>query len=183
MVRLSHPDARRYLHRAADGDLPAEAQAQLQAHLDECAECRAYAEELRALETLLTHALRQRWEHRRPARDLGRPLAQPHRTGWVDRLLQATRPLMQVSSFMIVFAFIVAMMQAYYRPQIAPTQSPAPESAPATAPVTVSTNRLIPAGELVDDQLARYPDSVVEAQTQVNVPLPNPRRFGGAIPN
>jgi anti-sigma factor RsiW len=180
---LTHAEAKRYLHQAADGDLPAETEAQLQAHLAECAECRAYAEELRALETLLTHALRQRWEHRRPARDLGRPLA-PRRAGWAERLLQVTRPLMQVSSFMIVFAFMVAMMQAYYRPQTAPTQLPAPESAPATVPIIIAPRQVQPAEELVDDSLARYPDSVVEAAAlRAPEPLPHPRRVGGAIPN
>lgn len=61
MSPLSHLQARELLQRAADGLLQATQQRQLEQHLAGCAECRAYADELSALETGLRAAMLTHW--------------------------------------------------------------------------------------------------------------------------
>jgi len=57
MTPLSHTQARQWLQQAADGLLNGQQQADLDAHLQGCAECRAYADELKQLEHALRAAL------------------------------------------------------------------------------------------------------------------------------
>jgi hypothetical protein len=188
VVRLSHQDARRYLHQAADGDLSAEVEARLQAHLAECAECRAYADELQAVELLLTRALHARWDHRRPARALNPRLApQPRAATWLREVIRLTGPFMQVSSFMIVFAFVVGLLQAYYRPYAAPTEAPLQEttSQPQSAPSVVRSYPNVPDAGLEQADLDLYRLSDIFAAHPLPVPddAPSPRRVSGMIPN
>jgi peptide/nickel transport system substrate-binding protein len=60
-MSLSHEQAQNYLEAAADDMLGVEATEELQNHLAACAECRAYAAKLEALETLLSQSLQARW--------------------------------------------------------------------------------------------------------------------------
>lgn len=64
MTELTHDQARRYLHAAADGNLSPEGRAALNAHLDACPKCQAYAAEFNWLQSALYRA----WQTRRRAR-------------------------------------------------------------------------------------------------------------------
>jgi LysM repeat protein len=96
MTALSHTAARQAAQLAADGRLDAADQAALDAHLRACADCRAYAAELAAVEQTLRRALASRWEAaaaRGPAPDLAGRLARPgglypmrsSRLDWIGR--------------------------------------------------------------------------------------------------
>lgn len=61
MKSLSHEQARQWIEQAADGILDAEQQTALNEHLKGCAECRAFAAELAALESVLGAALSDHW--------------------------------------------------------------------------------------------------------------------------
>ena len=61
MIEISHKQARRLIRRAADAPLPEEQWNILQAHLESCAECRAYRDQLTTLEKDLSRGLRSRW--------------------------------------------------------------------------------------------------------------------------
>lgn len=61
MTPLTHADARRDLHHGRRW-LDNKAAAALDAHLAQCAECRAYAADLAALEPALARALHARWD-------------------------------------------------------------------------------------------------------------------------
>lgn len=66
MRQLSHIEARQALSVAADGKLDMRHQPALEQHLAECTECRAYAEQLRALEAQLSASLQARWPSQTP---------------------------------------------------------------------------------------------------------------------
>lgn len=61
MTPLSHSQARLWIEQAADGILNLEQQGVLDAHLKGCAECRAFAAELAALESSLSESLKAHW--------------------------------------------------------------------------------------------------------------------------
>ncbi len=61
MTGLTHDQARRNLHAAADKCLNPKERTALEAHLAECAPCRAYADEISWLNAAIARALRGRW--------------------------------------------------------------------------------------------------------------------------
>src|SRR3989338_3324219 len=71
MTEITHAEARQFLNTAADGALDTVGLAQLAVHLERCAECRAYAAELKSLESALASALRSRWDAAAPSAHLG----------------------------------------------------------------------------------------------------------------
>lgn len=64
MIVSRHERARYYMHVGEHLDV--EERATLEKHLDACAECRAYAVELGALQTHLARAMRLRWQGHHP---------------------------------------------------------------------------------------------------------------------
>jgi TolB protein len=62
MTGINHKQAQRYLRAAADGLLRDDQRALLDAHLRECASCRAEADELKALEARLKKNFQARWD-------------------------------------------------------------------------------------------------------------------------
>jgi hypothetical protein len=71
MTRITHEQARHYLHAGRDQLNTAE-RAELDGHLAGCPECRSYAAELASFWPMLTHALRAHWGAPRPAPGLER---------------------------------------------------------------------------------------------------------------
>lgn len=62
MIEISHKQARHLLHIEMDRHLPNEQWTSLQAHLENCVECRAYRDRLGGLEKDLRRTLRSGWE-------------------------------------------------------------------------------------------------------------------------
>lgn len=92
MKPLTHSQAKHWLQAAADGLLAAESQAQLAAHLQQCPECQAYADELHVLEAALSSSLQAHWgQPDLPAgssrqlleRLTGRPAPRPFNLRWL----------------------------------------------------------------------------------------------------
>ena len=62
MPDLNHQQSRNYLHKASDGLLGSVEHIMLDAHLDACPDCRAYSNELNALQNDLHRILHARWD-------------------------------------------------------------------------------------------------------------------------
>jgi hypothetical protein len=145
MTPLSHTQARQWLQLAADGLLNAPQQADLDAHLRGCAECRAYADELKQLEHALRAAL---------VTNLGQPSLSPQAVeNLVDKLKRnvsngpggngssATAGLPKILG--IFLAVILAALALLYGPSIlaggVPTATPTEDQA-ATPTSTHTVN-------------------------------------------
>ena len=61
MKSINHIQARAWTQAAADGQLPASQQEIMNAHLEGCADCRAYAAEIQTLETNIKRTLQAHW--------------------------------------------------------------------------------------------------------------------------
>ena len=61
MAGLTHEQAKRFLHAAADKHLNPKERVALEAHLADCAMCRAYAAELDWLNVAIARALKSHW--------------------------------------------------------------------------------------------------------------------------
>jgi hypothetical protein len=79
MNPLTHAQARAFIQAAADDLLNSSQQQTLQAHLESCLECQAYAAEIQALQITLTRSLQNHW---------GEPQLSPQS---VDRLVQGVK--------------------------------------------------------------------------------------------
>jgi TolB protein len=101
---MTHEQALQRLHAAADGLLGQSERAEFEAHLAECAECRALAAELDSLQLALSHTLRARWDaHPIPA-DLPRKV--------VNRVRQSTlrQPFLRVAGALVGVAALAALI-------------------------------------------------------------------------
>ncbi len=140
MESLTHLEARHYLHAAVDGRLDAEARAALDVHLATCAECRAWAAELDALQLSLAHALHVRWNARTPPPDLPRKvLTHVRRTNIRQPIFKAAGALAGVAA---LIAIITLFSRLFGGPGAQPLSTP---TALLTAQPTSlgSANRLI----------------------------------------
>src|SRR5690349_7056616 len=63
MTGITHKQARRFLYAAADGWIREDQRALLDAHLSDCASCRAEAEAFSLLEARLKQGLQVRWRN------------------------------------------------------------------------------------------------------------------------
>src|SRR5688500_13603827 len=99
MTPLTHAEARQRLH---DGRrwLDNKSLAALDAHLAECAECRAYAQHLETFEPALTRALHARWDGVEAAPATGESAAQRTRA-------RRVHPAFVVAGIGLVVAVIV----------------------------------------------------------------------------
>jgi anti-sigma factor RsiW len=126
MITLSHTLAREYIQQMADGEtLRAEARQALQQHLAECGECRAYAQEIKALHLTLSRAFRDRWEHQ-PLPQRASPLTlRPPARAW--------SPLAQMMVMVTMTFLVLSLLPKWSRlPAVPATLAPTETvSAPA----------------------------------------------------
>lgn len=126
MIKLSHAVAREHIQQLADGEaLSTEARLALNHHLADCAACRTYAQEIRALHVSLTHTFRARWEkHAVPQRV---------RLNLVRRPTPTWKPLLQTMAMLAVVFMALNYLPAGNRLPAAPlSQAPTQTvSAPA----------------------------------------------------
>ena len=62
MIGITHKQARRYINALADNLIEEQEREDLNAHLDTCEECRAYATQMKNLESRLQHSFHHRWD-------------------------------------------------------------------------------------------------------------------------
>jgi anti-sigma factor RsiW len=139
MTTLSHTAAREYIQQLADGEpLHAEAREALNQHLAGCAECRAYAQEIKALHAMLAQTFRARWEHPSvPHRPLPYPLSRPARA-WI--------PLAQVMVMVTMTVLVASLLPGWSGwPAAPPTPWPT-ETVSAPAPVRPTVQAVPDAG-------------------------------------
>lgn len=129
MITLSHTTARDYIQQLADGEaLRVDARQALQHHLAECAECRLYAQEIKALHLTLSRAFRTRWEHQPLPQRAWPPLTRLPTRSW--------GPLAQVMVMLTMTVMVLSLLPEWSRLPAAPP-TPAPTEA-HSAPVIVS---------------------------------------------
>lgn len=169
MAGLTHEQARRRLHAAADkclkpGDRPA-----LDAHLAECRSCRAYAADLHWLNGAIARALRSRWPWRRSPADLAARVRNRVRTEAERRLfLGFAQAVARVGSLAVMAAFVVGLLQGTL---IRLPTDGAPSTLTASA-LTSGYRYNLPQYELASDsEQAAFPAGMFgEADSTTDVP-------------
>lgn len=143
MKALTHTQAREWLQREADGLLEAAQLSRLQEHLQGCAECRAYQQELGLLENMLREGLLAHW---------GRPQLPPGaEKALLEKQIGRTPPRPpNVGRWLLLFgalgaAALLAWQALGSQPQAQATATEQPSSstsapgAPATNPAPAGT--------------------------------------------
>jgi anti-sigma factor RsiW len=112
MTELTHDQARRYLHAAADGNLSAEGRAALNAHLDACPKCQAYAAEFNWLQSALYRAWQTRWRARHPFADMpARVLSSARRAVERKLFLSFANVFAQAGTILVAAMLVVGIFQ------------------------------------------------------------------------
>lgn len=119
MKGLTHEQARRFLHAAADKCLNPGHQAALAAHIADCAACRNYAEELNALHVAIARALRSRWSPpRRPGPSPGDMATRVRHRMWFDAerrlFLACADALVKLGSLAVMAIMVIGLVQGSF---------------------------------------------------------------------
>src|SRR5574337_131638 len=130
-LTMTHEQALQLLHAAADGLLSQSERATLDAHLAECAECRALAADLDSLQLNLSHALRARWDaHALPAGLSRKVLNRTRRSILRQPILGVAGALVGVGA---IIALVAVFLGLFGRPSTGPGASRTETVPPATA--------------------------------------------------
>ncbi|MBF8284871.1 MAG: LysM protein, partial [Anaerolineales bacterium] len=101
---MTHDQALQFLHGAADGLLSQHDRAALEAHLAECAECRALAAELDSLQLALSHTLHTHWDADALPADLPRKVLNR------VRRLNLQQPILRVAGALAGVGVLIALV-------------------------------------------------------------------------
>ena len=101
---MTHDQALQFLHGTADGLLSQHDRAALEAHLAECAECRALAAELDSLQLALSHTLHTRWDADALPADLPRKVLNR------VRRLNLQQPILRVAGALAGVGVLIALV-------------------------------------------------------------------------
>jgi peptide/nickel transport system substrate-binding protein len=161
-MNLNHQQAQEYIQAAADGLLDAAASRELDAHLAECAECRAYAAQVAHLEQQLRRGLQARWpapryNRRQVQGTIDKVQSRAERRSWIrhiNDLFQAVAWAGLIVALVVTVAWIFRIVM----PQL--SAGPAvPQILGESGTTATSTPQMTPS-----------PEAVVEAST----PVPSP---------
>ncbi|GEM_PF-1017345 len=147
---LTHEQAIQFLHEAAQ-QLSADQQADLVAHLAACDQCRAYTDQLTALQPRLTHALHsRRYAHPAASDETVRAILQHKRRSFMRKQTMAIIGTIVVAAFaLIVVSSTRTPNQSWAGAQLAATitstvlPSPTPTRLPTATPLS---SPLLPTG-------------------------------------
>jgi len=106
-MQIEHEHARTLIQYQADGGLKSSERSLLYAHLEECSECRTYAEEIKEVEGILSPLMRRNWNLQPIPLSMG-IFTQKRNARIETRILLATRTA--IISFMAL-AFIFGIWQ------------------------------------------------------------------------
>ena len=160
MSKITHAEVRELLNLAADNALESRQQRLLEEHLAGCAECRAYAAELNALEIGLRATLASRWP------DSGLPA--PAKTELLEKL-KAKPPAPSAPAnwlWLLLGGGLVGLILLWWL--LSQGEPPATSDETATATSTISASATATVGGLVSD-----PTGTPTAIVLVAVPLQN----------
>ena len=112
MTELTHDQARRHLHAAADGNLSAESRAALNAHLDACPKCQEYAAEFNWLQSALYRAWQTRWRARHSLANMpARVLSSARKAVERKLFLNFANAFAQTGTILVVAMLVVGVFQ------------------------------------------------------------------------
>jgi TolB protein len=165
---MTHDEALQHLHAAADGLLGQSDRAALDAHLAECAECRALAAELDSLQLALSHTLRARWDaHPVPADMSRKVVSRVRQSNLRQPILRVTGALAGAAALVTLVAFFGALFGG---PRSGPGTLSTGIAPPATAsPVTLGSVNGRIAFESVRDGNAEIYVMRADGSDQINL--------------
>jgi len=169
MTGLTHDQARRNLHAAADKCLNPKDRAALEAHLAECSSCRAYADEISWLNAAIARALRGRWApHRYPVDMFARVRNRMRLDAERMLFLGFAHAFVKLGSLVVMATFIVGLLRG---PNVRLSNSGALSTQAGAALASGYRNNL-PTYELVseNEQALFSASSNAEADTSTDVP-------------
>lgn len=113
MAGLTHQQAKRFTNASTDFGLRPPDQAALDAHLTQCANCRAYAQELTGLNSAIGRALRAKWSApRRSPIDITAKVRQRLRTQAERQLVVgAANVIVRVGSLAVVMVLALGILR------------------------------------------------------------------------
>jgi LysM repeat protein len=106
-MQITHKEARKFIQFDSDEALGAQERAILSAHLQNCTECRAYAEDIKEVEGILLPLMKRHWDIRPVPLPIG-ALISSGRSKLRQRILLTTRIAV---SGMVFAAFALAVWQ------------------------------------------------------------------------
>jgi len=145
MTGITHKQAGRYLRAAADGLIRENQRALLDAHLRDCASCRAEADELTALEARLKKNFQARWDaYNGPSKNM---IATIHSRSWriimTDRINVGFRTLAGIVA-LVVLGFAINYVISQLRNAFIATAATGTQlTGDATSAFSSQTDRLI----------------------------------------
>ena len=156
MRPLTHDQARRLVHAAADRSLTARDGRRLEAHLAACPDCRAYQAEIARLQSIVTHALRERWSERKAARRrVDGASAQAAGAIRRGRFFRAANGFTQIASLFVIAVMLVRWAQVWDAPaSVGRVEAPAAARAARSLPAAPTGRQAaaIPVVEFEPDQ-------------------------------
>ncbi|MDL1911626.1 LysM peptidoglycan-binding domain-containing protein [Chloroflexi bacterium CFX6] len=151
-MSITHEEAHRMIQFDADKALDARGHKALDAHLDDCAECRVYAGEIREMEGILQHVMTQQWSyHPLP---LSMDMVKGGMTKHSSRVILATRLVM------IAAIFVLSVFSLW---QVTRSNDPSSPSLAALPVPTPSVQFTHTSTSVVDCEETRY--TVREGET------------------
>ncbi len=179
MTELTHDQARRYLHAAADGNLSAKGRAALNAHLDACPKCQAYAAEFNRLQSALYRAWHTRWRARRSLTDMSaRVLSSAHRAVERKLFLSFANAFAQAGTILVVAMFVIGIFQN----QSVRFDGPATNTSAAGASLSTRLESNLPAFELEADSYSPSLISQLDSEEDWPGPVVLPGRPNSTLP-
>jgi hypothetical protein len=159
MSKITHAEVRQLLNLAADSALESRQQRLLEEHLAGCAECRAYAAELNALETELRATLAARWP------DSGLPA--PVQTELMEKLKSKPPATSAPANWLwLLLGGSLGLIVLWWL--LSKAGQPSTSDETATATITTSASATVTVGGLVSE-----PTETPTAIVLVAVPLQN----------
>ena len=180
MTELTHDQARRHLHAAADGNLSAKGRAALNAHLDACPKCQAYAAEFNRLQSALYRAWHTRWRARRSLTDMSaRVLSSARRAVERKLFLSFANAFAQAGTILVVAMFVIGIFQ---NQSVRFDGSATNTSAAAGASRSTRLESNLPAFELEADSYSPSPISPLDSEEDWQGPVVLPGRPNSTLP-
>jgi len=183
MAELTHSQARQLIQAASVGRVRAIDQAACDAHLAECHQCQAYANDVRALKSVLSNTLQSRVAYRRPARNQGLgEFAQAHDTLIQPHSFSIRQAIISVAMIIIALAGANWILQANLAPAAAPDVATAQPPSAEAASDRQKAQQQYAAGQL-QTALALYKKAVELEPNNVDnfVQLSRLQLYSGAV--
>lgn len=180
MTEISHPQAQNLIQTAMSGALTAADKDNLDRHLEGCAACRQYADQMQALGDNLSHLFHARWDSTRgPSVQTAENISKNSRVHlMVNKILKLAGGLAVAGVLTAVILLILSVLPSKNTPlsggQHPQVQLPAAQIHIETPTLTPSVLETVSATEAAFDPHAYYPLTIAEAKEKMGGVLLTP---------